>query len=361
MNLYAAPRTTFPRNLKLSTSSRIDFAAMSKFPVLQRQKEDGRSIKKASVYSMRYGKASEAAVNTIFDSHRNEISLESLYGVDYSTWKPAETEECLINIWQLSEDATFESLRELYLGDYSITRVHYLISVDSSEICAAAVEKHVLQMEKHKKARKLTYLPVIILLLHEGNVDSEQAKKINAIAERVSATLMVVDTKTDDKVALEHIKTLIVNTLFPKNKETGGNDDDGPLSSLLSRRGPVMTRELWNKNTADSENNALEHSSLVELVDEMMQKPLNLDLEGDEESRGAFGSSTIEEIQQQEHVWLGGLKKFVVEVTRESASAGNSPQKGARPVALAETTGMAAEEDEEEDPGAFFQDLLARK
>ena len=68
-----------------------------------------------------------------------------------------------------------------------------------------------------------------------------------------------------------------------------------------------------------------------------------------------------EEIQQQEHVWLGGLKKFVVEVTRESASAGNSPQKGARPVALAETTGMAAEEDEEEDPGAFFQDLLARK
>ena len=77
-----------------------------------------------------------------------------------------------------------------------------------------------------------------------------------------------------------------------------------------------MTRELWNKNTADSENNALEHSSLVELVDEMMQKPLNLDLEGDEESRGAFGSSTIEEIQQQEQnllmVVLGVMKQLIL-------------------------------------------------
>jgi hypothetical protein len=341
---------------------------MTSFSDIISQGEYQRSIIKASVYAIRYGNASTAAVGQLFDSSREVEAQEALYGVNYATWKLTDRDNCLINLWDLSEEATFESLREIYYGDDSIQRLHYLIAVDNSEICAAAVEKNVLQMEKHKKARRLRHLPVIIMLLHEGDgVDKGQLQRINAIAERVSATLLVLDNTQSSKGAmLEHVQSLILDTLFP-NKNEGKVNEDGvaSLAPLLARRGPVMTQELWKD--AESENlvereSAMEHD-VIGIVDEMMHKGVcvgHIDMEGDEESVGAQVSGSTDEIKQQEYVWLGGLKKFVADVTREGTeSAGNSPKKGSRQAAAA---GIGAtDEDEEDDTAAFFKDLLARK
>ena len=341
---------------------------MASFSEIIGQSEDQRRVDKASVYSIHYGKASKVVLMQLFDSSREVETQEGLYGVSYATWVPSGRDEHLINVWNLSEEATFESLREIYCGDDNIQRVHYVIAVDNSEICAAAVEKNVLQMEKHKKARKLMHLPAIIIILHEGEgVDEGQFQRINSISERVLATLLVLDNTRSDKVAiLEQIRTLIVDTLFPNiNDEEVDNSCEGMLAPLLSRRGPVMTQALWNsaerENSTESMN--IIDRDLVAFIGEMMRtggNVSNFDVEEDEESIVDLGSTNAEEIKEQEYIWLGGLKKFVADVTKKGVEgAGNSPQKGLKAHTAPQIE--ATDEDEDDDAAAFFQDLLARK
>ena len=73
-----------------------------------------------------------------------------------------------------------------------------------------------------------------------------------------------------------------------------------------------------------------------------------------------LGSTNAEEIKEQEYIWLGGLKKFVADVTKKGVEgAGNSPQKGLKAHTAPQIE--ATDEDEDDDAAAFFQDLLARK
>ena len=341
-----------------------------------------RVVLKANLFILRYGSASEAALARLFPF---ESPTEPLCGVGFSTWEPEDYGDTLLNVWQLSEEATFDNFREIYLGDDEIRRVMYCVAVDASEICTVAVEKYVLQMEKHKKAKQseLNHFPILIVITHDGGpgVDEEQTQKLTKIAERVSASLMFVDKSNE--TAMEYVKTVIVRTLYPKGGTSNANQDDAMVDALLSQRGTVMTEEMWSaaekKNVAMDDNaREQEHNDLIRNVDELMQKAHThqFDVDEEDESRVCTVADCrkCDDIQQQEHVWLDSLETFVVEVTREgTGSAPNSPQKEKQdqqqhtPAASLSLTADAATEDdededeEEEDAAAFFQDLLDKK
>ena len=104
---------------------------MSWSAVLESATERQRWRSKAVVYMLRFGEDACARVNrALFVGAAEDDAESSLCGVSFCTWEPVP--DSAVSLWELDSEATFDNLREIYIGDKTHRKIMYLLAVDVS-------------------------------------------------------------------------------------------------------------------------------------------------------------------------------------------------------------------------------------
>ena len=357
--------------------------------ILEQSKAKARPQSRG-LYLLRFGEDAAATVTeSLFTGKSGQDQNATLGGVSYGTWEPAADQNSLdstISIWELNNEATFDNLREIYVC--AATRVMYVIAVDtSSQVCTTAIEKFLLQMERHQKTCNLEQVPVAIVAIGSRE-DSDRMEKIEKISSRVDTSLLFVERSGVSSPKLDSLKHLVVQNLYPELDDHHMSESD---RSMFHRLGRFATEDgRGDEDGADvavSGGDAglgkLNTTNLEAYVEDLAQEVLEEEPAVDISAIGnanifgcAHGGSKrcerCEDLRKQESLWVGGLKDFVSNVTKtsEDASAAkvNSPalvfggqgtggleDMGERKQGIAST-----HEDKADDATSFFQSLLSK-
>lgn len=343
-----------------------------------------------ALYLLRFGEDAQAAVTRSLFTGKGDRELQryTLGGVSFGTWEPVD-EESSISIWELSNEASFDDLREIY-ASRSSDRVVYVIAVDtSSEVCTTAIEKFLLQMERHQKTCNLKQVTVAIVGMGsggEGNTSKSNGsenmtkEKIEKISLRVDSSLIFADGGSSQ---LGPLRQLVVQNLFPELHAHTMNNSD---RLKFCRLGRFTTEDGWDGDAAPEKSSAAQVENLESYVEDLAQQVLEEEPVVDMGATGAVnflgcahgGSRRCEKcegIREEESKWMGGLQQFVSKVTRSSedvAAAGASSstrvsgregESGGGNASLVEGQEgktASADADKGDDATSFFQDLLSK-